>query len=114
MTFDSGFAVHERNNRFPPISSGDKTLDELLSGGFHKDLIYLLYGDKKLTTNILLTTSVIVQKAFVNGGLGEGIRVAFIDGNNRFNPYNISKFAVTQNLSPRIVLENILISRSFT
>jgi len=114
MTFDSGFAVHERNNLSPPISSGDKTLDELLSGGFHKDLVYLLYGDKKLTTNILLTTSVIVQKAFVNGGLGEGIRVAFIDGNNRFNPYNISKFAVTQNLSPRIVLENILISRSFT
>ena len=114
MTFDSGLTVHERNNRFPPVSSGDKTLDELLSGGFHKDLIYLLYGDKKLTTNILLTTSVIVQKAFVNGGLGEGIRVAFIDGNNRFNPYNISKFAVTQNLSPRTVLENILISRSFT
>ena len=114
MTFRSGFTVFEKNNRSPPISSGDKTLDELLSGGFHKDLVYLLYGDKKLTTNILLTTSVIVQKAFSNGGLGEGIRVAFIDGNNRFNPYNISKYAVSQNLSPQKVLENILISRAFT
>ncbi|MHA2127281.1 MAG: hypothetical protein ACW99E_18435 [Promethearchaeota archaeon] len=114
MTFDSGLKLHERNNHSHLISSGDKTLDELLSGGFHQDLVYLLYGDKKLTTNILLTTSVIVQKAFANGGLGEGIRVAFIDGNNRFNPYNISKFAVTQNLSPRTVLENILISRAFT
>ncbi len=95
------------------ISSGDKTLDELLAGGFHKDLVYLLYGDKELTTNILLTTSVIVQKTLVNGGLGEGIRVAFIDGNNRFNRWNISKFAVTQNLSPRSVLENILISHRF-
>ena len=113
MTFDSGFKVYERNNQFPLISSGDKTLDELISGGFHRDLVYLLYGDKKLTTNILLTTSVIVQKAFNNGGLGEGIRVAFIDGNNRFNPYNISKYAVSQNLSPRKVLESILISRAF-
>jgi RecA/RadA recombinase len=94
MTFDSGFKVYKRNNQLPLISSGDKTLDELLSGGFHRDLVYLLYGDKNLTTNILLTTSVIVQKAFNNGGLGEGIRVAFIDGNNRFNPYNISKYAV--------------------
>ena len=114
LKFDSGFKVYKRNSRLPLISSGDKTLDELLSGGFHKDLIYLLYGDKKLTTNILLTTSVIVQKAFNNGGLGEGIRVAFIDGNNRFNPYNVSKYAVSQNLSPRKVLENILISRAFT
>ena len=112
--FGSGFALHTRNIHSHLISSGDKTLDELLSGGFHRDLVYLLYGDKKLTTNILLTTSVIVQKAFANGGLGEGIRVAFIDGNNRFNPYNVSKFAVTQNLSPRKTLENILISRAFT
>jgi hypothetical protein len=114
MTYRSGYAVYEKNKLSPPISSGDKTLDELLSGGFHRDLVYLLYGDKKLTTNILLTTSVIVQKAFSNGGLGEGIRVAFIDGNNRFNPYNVSKFAVTQNLSPQKVLKNILISRAFT
>jgi hypothetical protein len=110
----SGLTLYESNTHSKLISSGDKTLDELLSGGFHKDLVYLLYGDKKLITNILLTTAVIVQKSFINGGLGEGIRVAFIDGNNHFNPYNVSKFAVTQNLSPTSVLENILISRAFT
>lgn len=114
MTFDSGLKLFERNNHFSLISSGDSTLDELLSGGFHRDLVYLLYGDRTLTTNILLTTTVISQKAISMRGLGEGIRVAFIDGNNRFNPYNVSKFAVTQNLSPRKVLENILISRAFT
>ncbi len=112
--YDDGFMVFKRNNHLPLISSGDHTLDELLSGGFHRDLVYLLYGNKKLTTNILLTTAVIAQKAYCNGGFGEGIRVAFIDGNNRFNPYNVSKFAVSQNLSPRKVLENILISRAFT
>ncbi|MFW9784342.1 MAG: hypothetical protein ACFFFB_18835 [Candidatus Heimdallarchaeota archaeon] len=110
----SGLTLYESKTHSRLISSGDKTFDELLSGGFHKDLVYLLYGDKKLTTNILLTTAVIVQKAYTNGGLGEGVRVAFIDGNNRFNPYNVSKFAVTQNLSPTSVLESILISRAFT
>lgn len=112
--FGSGFTVYRNNSYSQFISSGDSSLDKLLSGGFHQNLVYLLYGDKKLTTNILLTTSVIVQKAFNNGGLGEGIRIAFIDGNNRFNPYNVSKFAVSQNLSPQKVLKNILISRAFT
>jgi hypothetical protein len=114
MTFDSGYKVYKKKCKSNLISSGDSTLDELCKGGFHKDLIYLLYGDKKITTNILLTTSVIAQKSPLEGGLGEGIRVAFIDGNNRFNPYNLSKFAVSQKLSPRKVLKNILISRAFT
>lgn len=114
MPFNSGFKVYKKNTGFPLVSSGDKTLDELLSGGFHRDLIYLLYGDKKATANILLTTSVIALKSFNNGGLGDDIKVAYVDVYNRFNPYNISKFAVSQNLSPRKVLENILISRAFT
>lgn len=114
MTFDSGYKIYKSKKNSQLISSGDSSLDDLIQGGFHKDLIYLLYGDKKVTTKILLTTSVISQKSPLKGGLGEDIRVAFIDGNNRFNPYNLSKFAVSQNLSPRKVLGNILISRAFT
>ena len=114
MPFNSGFGIYQKNSRLPLISSGDSSLDELLSGGFHRDLVYLLYGDKKKTTNILLTTAVIAQKPFECGGLGEGIKVAFIDGNNRFNPYNLSKFAVSQKLSPRKVLEHIIVARAFT
>ena len=114
MPFDSGFKVYQKNYKVPLISSGDSTLDELLGGGFHKDLVYLLYGNKNKTTNVLLTTAVISQRAFTNGGLGDGIKIAFIDGNNRFNPYNVSRFAVSQKLSPQRVLENIFIARAFT
>ena len=114
MSFNSGFKVYKKNNALPVVSSGDTTLDVLFSGGFHRNLIYLLYGDKKITTNILLTTAVVAQKAFINGGLGENVKVAFVDGNNTFNPYTVSKFAVSQTLSPRKVLENILIARAFT
>jgi DNA repair protein RadA len=115
MPFKSGFNVYNKNKRIPSVSSGDSTLDEILGDeGFQKDLIYLLYGDKKKCANILLTTAVLAQKSFNNGGFGEEVKVAFIDANNRFNPYNVSKFAVSQNLSPKKVLENILIARAFT
>jgi len=114
MPFDSGLKVYQKNIRLPIVSSGDSTLDELLGGGLHKNLVYLLYGDKKKTTNVLLTTAVIAQKAVVNGGMGDGIKIAFIDGNNWFNPYNLSKYAVSQKLSPIQVLENIIIARAFT
>jgi DNA repair protein RadA len=114
MPFNSGFSVYHRNNKLAFISSGDSTLDVLLGGGFHKNLVYLLYGDKKKTTDILLTTAVISQKSIAYGGFGEGLKIAFVDGNNRFNPYNISKFAVLQHLSPQKVLENIVIARAFT
>jgi len=115
MSFNSGFGFYKNGKKIPLVSSGDVTLDEILQGGFQKDLVYLLYGDKRTTTNILLTTAVISQKSLLNGGLGGGDnKVAFIDGNNRFNPYNVSKFAVTQNLSPSKTLENILIARAFT
>jgi RecA/RadA recombinase len=118
MRFDSGLKVYRRYSDVPLISSGDSTLDELLGGGgFHKDLVYLLYGDKetkKRITNILLTTAVNAQKSFVNGGFGDGIKIAFVDANNRFNPYNVGKYAVSQHLSPKQVLENIQVARAFT
>ena len=115
MPFKSGFNVYNKNKRIPSISSGDSSLDEILGDkGFQKDLIHLLYGDKKKCANILLTTAVLAQKSYNNGGFGEETKIAFIDANNRFNPYNVSKFAVSQNLSPKKVLENILIARAFT
>ena len=97
MHFKSGFGVHKNNSHYSPISSGDVTLDKLLNGGFHRNLVYLLYGDEKVVTNILLYTSVIVQQSSSNGGMGEGIKVAFVDGKNRFNPYNISKVILNAN-----------------
>lgn len=114
MQFDSGFGVYKTNRGRKAISSGDDTLDELLNGGFQRDLVHLLYGDEKKATQVLLRTGVIAQQPVNRGGLGEGIRAAFVDGNNKFNPYTVSKFAVSKKLSPQKVLENILIARAFT
>jgi len=95
VPYNSGFEEHVNRKDISLISSGDATLDELLEGGFQRDLIYLLIGDRKPTSKILVTTSV---ATFADGNFDK--RVGFVDGNNRFNPYNISKLAVSRRLSP--------------
>ncbi len=114
MLFSTGLDKLKSQNQIPPLLCEDEVLNELLNGGFRKDLIYLLCGDRKITTDILLTTSVRAQLSLEKNGLGLDTKVAFVDGNNRFNPYNISRYAVSFNLSPQKTLENILIARAFT
>ena len=122
-SYNSGFEEHKRKEKLPIISSGDSTLDQLLNGGFRKDLLYLLCGDRKITSRILLETAVNFFKSqAVAPSRGDragryGIfsqKVAIVDGNNRFNPYAVSKLAVNLGLSPTKVLESVLISRAFT
>jgi RecA/RadA recombinase len=112
MELVSGYAFYKENSKFPLISSGDSKLDELLRGGLHRELIYLLYGSKKITSNILHSAAVSFQKGFLDDGLGG--RIAYIDATNKFSPYKISTLALSMRLNPSQVLDNIFISRAFT
>jgi len=109
MVLVSGFDELRHKLSLPCLKSGDEILDELLSGGFRKDLVYLLYGDRKIIVDIMISTMVL---SFKDRNFSK--RVAFVDMNNRFNPYKISVLAAAEGLSPKTVLENILISRAFT
>ncbi|KKM21033.1 hypothetical protein LCGC14_1639540, partial [marine sediment metagenome] len=40
MPLNSSFEEFNKKKALPIYSSGDKTLDELLSGGFRNDLVY--------------------------------------------------------------------------
>ena len=92
------------------IYSSDATLDELLSGGFHEDLVYLLFGDNpRVLSYVLMKTAV---NSFRDSDYSR--KVAWVDGDNQFNPYKVSKQAARLRLSPRNVLESILIARAFT
>lgn len=101
VVYNSGLDEHNNKKELPLVSSGDTMLDELLEGGFRKDTIYLLIGDRKLTSKVLVTTSV---SAFIDRNFNKF--VAFVDGNNRFNPYTISKLATHRKMSPTRVLEH--------
>jgi len=109
VVYNSGLDEHVNKKEMSLVSSGDVMLDELLDGGFQRDMIYLLIGDRKPTSKVLITTAV---AAFHDRNFNK--HVAFIDGNNRFNPYNISKLAISRKISPTRVLERILTSRTFT
>lgn len=98
--------------KYSPLKSSDRYLDKLLGGGFQKGLVHLLIGSKKRNSEILLKTAVRGLMPGSNGGLGIR-KVAYIDGNNRFSPYLISKTALSLNMNPRDTLERIYVARAF-
>jgi hypothetical protein len=114
MRFENGLKEYQKKQSYPKIPTGDETLDKLIGGGFDGEIIYLLTGDKKLTTNILWKTSVNSQIVLNDEKEEQNTFIAYVDGFNRFNPYTISKYSLTRRLNPRTVLEHILISRAFT
>jgi RecA/RadA recombinase len=99
--------------RIPPLSSGDPTLDRLLDGGFLKASTNLITGPPHLTSMILMNTAVNALKPRVEGGQ-EFEKIVYIDGENLFNPYYVSKVAVSNQLNPLTVLDQIAVARAFT
>ncbi|MEJ2252162.1 MAG: hypothetical protein P8Y97_21180, partial [Candidatus Lokiarchaeota archaeon] len=111
-TFDTGIEQKHKKDQVPIIPSGDSILDKLLLEGFRTDLLYLLYGEKKLMAHILLR--VCVNSQIILNTKNDNVKVAFVDGFNRFNPYTLSKYAVSKRQNPSELLRNILITRAFT
>ena len=115
MDFKSGLDMFEKSRKQKVVPTGDEYLDQLLVGGFRKNFLYLLFGPPKLTTPILLKTCVNTQLIYSEHENKVGkAKVGYVDGMNKFYPYQISKYAASLRLSPNNVLENILISRTFT
>ncbi|MBD3215258.1 MAG: hypothetical protein GF311_21805 [Candidatus Lokiarchaeota archaeon] len=116
MDLGSGFEKFRELREEKIIPSSDIVLDNLLLGGFRKDFVHLIYGPTKITSKILLSTCVNAQIILSKNKPSNvhDIKVIYIDADNRFNPYKISKLAVKHRLSPKRALENILISRAFT
>lgn len=103
MDFQLGSKVFEDNKDIPIIPTGDDTLDALLGGGFRRDILYLLYGNKRIITDILHKSIVLTQEYSIRNALSPEWKVIFVDANNRFSPYKISKQAVSHSLSPTLV-----------
>ncbi|MCP4764104.1 MAG: hypothetical protein GY870_20190 [archaeon] len=105
-------AYYGELSKYPPLRSGDRHLDKLLSGGFRRGLVHLLIGSRKRNAEILMRAAVMAFMPRSNGGLGVK-KVAYIDGNNRFSPYFISQMALSKNMSPREILSGIYVARAF-
>lgn len=103
---------YEDIKQFSPLNSGDPMLNVLLRGGFVPGPVYFLYGPKKMLSSILMKTAVNSLKK--SDEEQSSHLIAYIDGENRFDPYLISKLAVSNRLNPSSLLKQIIVSRIFT
>lgn len=109
--FEGADEVFERRKSISKITTGSKSLNELLGGGVETMAITEMYGRFSSGKSQLgFQLAVNVQKPPEDGGLGGG--VLFVDSEATFRPERIVQLAESQGLDPQEVLKNIKVARS--
>lgn len=109
--FESADEVYERRKHISKITTGSKSLNELLGGGVETMAITEMYGRFASGKSQLgFQLAVNVQRPVEEGGLGGG--VLFIDSEATFRPERIVQLATEAGLNPEDVLKNIQVARS--
>ncbi|MFX0098909.1 MAG: hypothetical protein ACFFCS_04960 [Candidatus Hodarchaeota archaeon] len=115
-----------RNFEKHVISTETPPLDEILapkfknmagkqgnnSGGIMQGVLNLLVGPQKPLSRVLMRLAVISQLSPVEHGINAS-RVLYVEINNYFDPYYVSRFSLSKGLTPAKVHEKIMISRGF-
>lgn len=113
MGFLKGTELLERRKTVGRITTGSKTLDNLLGGGIETQAItefFGAFGSGK--TQICHQLSVTVQLPKEQGGLEK--KAIFIDTENTFRPERIIQMAEGLKLDSKEVLDNIMVARAYT
>ncbi|MBS3778074.1 MAG: DNA repair and recombination protein RadA [Candidatus Thermoplasmatota archaeon] len=110
--FETGAILRDRRLKVGRITTGSKTFDELLGGGFETQSIIELFGEfGSSKTQIAHQLCVTVQLPKEQGGMGKG--AYFIDTENTFRPERIVQMAEAMDLDPDEILENIHVARAY-
>ncbi len=110
--FKTGNELYEKRQQVGKISTGSKTFDELLGGGFESQAIIELFGEfGSGKTQIAHQLCIIVQLPKEKGGL-EG-HAFYIDTENTFRPERIKQMAEGYELDPEEVLSKIHVARAY-
>jgi DNA repair protein RadA len=110
--FETGNALLEKRAKVGHLTSGSKTFDELLGGGFETQSITELYGEYGSSkTQIAHQLCVSVQLPLEQGGLNS--HAFFIDTENTFRPERILQMANAFELDPDEVLGKIHVARAY-
>lgn len=113
LTYSTGSEVNAKRKEIGRISTGTKSLDELLGGGLETQAITETYGKfASGKTQLGFQLSVNVQLPKAKGGL-EG-KVLFIDTEGTFRPERIEQIAKDVGMDPETVLGNIFVIRAMT
>jgi DNA repair protein RadA len=110
--FETGSTLLEKRAKIGRITSGSKSFDELLGGGFETQSISELFGEfGSAKTQIAHQLCVTVQLPTDLGGLNK--QAFFIDTENTFRPERIQQIAEALDLDPDNVLQNIHVARAY-
>lgn len=110
--FETGNALLEKRAKVGRITSGSKTLDELLGGGFETQSIVELFGEYGSSkTQLAHQLCVTVQLPEDKGGLNG--HAFFIDTENTFRPERIVQMAEAYELDADKILKGIHVARAY-
>jgi len=111
-SFETGATLLEKRELIGHITSGSKSIDELLGGGFETQSIVELFGEfGSSKTQIAHQLCVAVQLPEEQGGLNG--HAFFIDTENTFRPERIVQMAEAYDLDSDDVLEKIHVARAY-
>lgn len=102
----------EHRKEVARLTTGSRSLDNLLGGGVETQAVLELagaYGVGK--TQICHTLCVTVQLPTEEGGLGGG--ALYVDTEGTFRPERVVQIAETREFDPHQVLKNIVVARAF-
>jgi DNA repair protein RadA len=91
------------------LSSGSKNFDKVLEGGFHKNIIHLIFGSNR-TGKTQLCHQICVQayKLFIKEK--NKFNILYIDTENTFRPERITQLCKAQEIDPNEILKSIEVS----
>src|SRR5688500_3772585 len=110
--FETGDVVYRRRQQIGRVTTGSKSLNELLGGGVETQAITEFaaeFGSGK--TQVAHQCCVNVQLPPERGGLGAD--ALFLDTENTFRPERIVQMATTFGLDPELALARIHVARAY-
>jgi DNA repair protein RadA len=109
--FETGEEIMQKRSKIERISSGSKSLDDLLGGGFEVQSLYEFFGEfASGKTQMAHQLCVMVQLPKERNGL-EGNAI-YIDTEGTFRPERITDISKALGLDPKTVRENIYVARA--
>jgi len=112
MGFESADKILDKRKAIARLSTGSKSLDELLGGGIESQSITEVYGQYASgKSQWCFQLCVMSQLPASQGGLDGG--VLYIDTENSFRPERIEQIARYKGLDPEKIMKNIFVARAF-
>ena len=111
MGYESADKIYERRKAVCRLTTGSKSLDELIGGGVETQSITESYGRfSSGKTQLAFQLSVNVQKPTDQGGLGGS--VLYIDTESTFRPERVKQMAEAAGMDGEQALKNIHVARA--